>query len=245
MFYARINKIKVFNNREGFLGLFNRAEMRIYGFATGWFDNPQSLTHEAIANAETQNFASLQSPPQPLTLGDLANLPDDEARRKRLLDAVIAEANKFSQSAYMEIDKVKDNQSITFGDAGLAIYQSERIPDRLDMQIWVIESDADVRNFALEADTVLDSEAFKTLYGASCTALAITNPILTAAISVGGVLVNILRKRLRANKDDLVGYLQSSLNRAEHYPHAARDRQDVPDTTGNILVDYTLFGIGY
>ena len=26
MFYARINKIKVFNNREGFLGLFNRKE---------------------------------------------------------------------------------------------------------------------------------------------------------------------------------------------------------------------------
>jgi flagellar protein FlgJ len=28
----------------------------------------------------------------------------------------------------------------------------------------------------------------------------------------------------------------------EHYPHGTRDRQDVPDTTGNILVDYTLFG---
>ncbi|MDR2425307.1 MAG: hypothetical protein LBD59_11405 [Prevotellaceae bacterium] len=38
MFYARINKIKVFNNREGFLGLFNRVEMRIYGYVTGYFD---------------------------------------------------------------------------------------------------------------------------------------------------------------------------------------------------------------
>jgi hypothetical protein len=32
MFYTRINKIKVFNNREGFLGLFNSAEMRIYSY---------------------------------------------------------------------------------------------------------------------------------------------------------------------------------------------------------------------
>jgi hypothetical protein len=32
MFYTRINKIKVFNNREGFLGLFNRAELRIYSY---------------------------------------------------------------------------------------------------------------------------------------------------------------------------------------------------------------------
>jgi hypothetical protein len=34
MFYIRINKIKIFNNREGFLGLFNRAEMRIYSYVT-------------------------------------------------------------------------------------------------------------------------------------------------------------------------------------------------------------------
>jgi hypothetical protein len=32
------------------------------------------------------------------------------------------------------------------------------------------------------------------------------------------------------------------LNRKEHYPHGTRDRQDVYDTTGNILIDYTLFG---
>jgi hypothetical protein len=27
MFYARINKLKIFNNREGFPGVFNRAEI--------------------------------------------------------------------------------------------------------------------------------------------------------------------------------------------------------------------------
>jgi hypothetical protein len=31
-------------------------------------------------------------------------------------------------------------------------------------------------------------------------------------------------------------------NIAEHYPHGSRDKQDVYDTTGNIQVDYTLFG---
>jgi hypothetical protein len=41
MFFARINKIKVFNNREGFLGLFNRrAELRIYSLA--W--NPSGMS---------------------------------------------------------------------------------------------------------------------------------------------------------------------------------------------------------
>jgi hypothetical protein len=36
MFYTRINKIKVFNNREGFSGLFNNAEMQIYSHAAGY-----------------------------------------------------------------------------------------------------------------------------------------------------------------------------------------------------------------
>jgi hypothetical protein len=44
MFYSRINKIKIFNNREGFLVLFNRgAEMRIYSYAS----NPGGL-NEAL-----------------------------------------------------------------------------------------------------------------------------------------------------------------------------------------------------
>ncbi|MDR0698031.1 MAG: hypothetical protein LBG28_02250 [Tannerella sp.] len=94
----------------------------------------------------------------------------------------------------------------------------------------------------LEADNVLDSDVFKGLFAAVETALAVATPVLSGVIAVGGVVVYLLRQKLRANKDDLVGFWQVSLNRAEHYPHGARDRQDVYDTTGNILVDYTLFG---
>jgi hypothetical protein len=122
------------------------------------------------------------------------------------------------------------------------IYQSNRIPDQLDVQLWVIESDSDVRKFSVDADTVLESEAFKCLLSALKVASSATNPILSGIISVDGVVTQLLRKNLLANKDDLVGYWQASLNREEHYPHGVRDRQDVPDTTGNILIDYTLFG---
>jgi hypothetical protein len=88
----------------------------------------------------------------------------------------------------------------------------------------------------------LESEAFKGLTAAVGATLAVTNPILTGVIGVGGVVVSLLRQKLKANRDDLVGYWQSTLNREEHYPHGTRDRQDVPDSTGNIKVDYTLFG---
>jgi hypothetical protein len=157
MFYVRINKIKVFNNREGFLGLFNRAELRIYSHAAGY-----SVGAEPYV--------------PPLTLADLIDL-DDSARRQKLLDAVavLSEAGRFAQSHSLEINGVKDNQTLTF-------------------------------------------------------------------IGVGGVVVSLLRQKLKANKDDLVGYRQATLNRAEHYPHGTRDHQDVYDNTGNIQLDYTLFG---
>jgi hypothetical protein len=220
MFCTRINKIKVFNNQEGFLGLFNRAEMRIHGFASG----------DAAHGTRV------------LTVADLLELPDEAARVQRLLDAVLAGGREFNQSCSLAIDGVKDNQSMLFGESGLVIYRSDAIPATLDVQLWVIESDEDIRRFALDADEVVDSDAFKGLLSAATAALAVTNPLLTGAIAVGGVTANLLRKKLRANKDDLVGYWQCSLNRAEHDPHGVRDRQDIPDTTGNMLVDYTLFG---
>ncbi|MDR1407992.1 MAG: hypothetical protein LBJ23_08105 [Tannerella sp.] len=229
MFYARINKIKVFNNREGFLGLFNRAEMRIYGYAAGYGGIGDIRDTEDVGD-------------NVLTLSDLMDLPDEAARKQRLLEAVQAEAGRFAQSASLAVDRVKDNQSLLFGEAGLVMYRHDAIPDWLSLQLWVIESDEDVRRFTLDADKVVDSDAFRGLLIAVETALTVTQPVLSGIIGVGAVAVNLLRQKLKANKDDLVGYWQLNLNRTEHYPHGLRDRQDTPDITGNILVDYTLFG---
>jgi hypothetical protein len=228
MFYTRINQIKVFNNREGFLGLFNRAELRIYSHATGYsLEFDPSVPHVP--------------PIPPLTLADLIDL-DDSARRQKLLDSVLSEAGYFAQSHSLEINGVKDNRTLTFDEAGLVLYQSETIPDSLNLQVWVIESDEDVRKFALDAEKVMQSDAFLGLVASVGAVLAVTNPFLTGAIGVGGVVLSLLRQKLKANRDDLVGYWQATLNRTEHYPHGTRDRQDVYDSTGNIQLDYTLFG---
>ncbi|MDR1221946.1 MAG: hypothetical protein LBL07_03585 [Tannerella sp.] len=65
MFYIRINKIKVFNNREGFLGLFNCAEMQIYSHAAGYFV-------EEVPTVPPVPTVSIVPPP--LTLTDLITL---------------------------------------------------------------------------------------------------------------------------------------------------------------------------
>jgi hypothetical protein len=231
MFYVRINKMKVLDNREGFLGVFNRsAELRIYSYVM----NPSGAAGHFLENGPL-------IPELFVSVSDLLYM-NEKKRREKLLEQVLAEAELFAQSKYLEVNGVKNNQTLLFGDSGLVIYSSNHVPDELDIRLWVIESDADVRDFALEADKVLDSDAFKGMFAAVETALAVTAPALSGAIAVGGVAASLLRQKLRANKDDLVGYRQISLNRTEHYPHGTRDRQDVYDTTGNILVDYTLFG---
>jgi hypothetical protein len=226
VFYARINKIKVFNNREGFLGLFNRAEMRIYSYVAAGFAPVGAVPDVGAVS---------------VTTADLLALTPDQ-RREKLLDAVLTEAGRFAQSYSLAVDRVRDNQSLTFGEAGILVYQRDAIPDTLDMQLWVIESDEDVRTFTLEADKVVDSDAFKGLLIAVEAALTVTNPMLSGIIGVTAVVTNLLRQKLRANRDDLAGYWQLNLNRQEHYPHGARDRQDTPDTTGNIRVVYTVIG---
>jgi hypothetical protein len=160
MFYSRINKIKVFDNRERFLGLFNkRAEVRIYSYVKASTGTP--------ALPETAYSAGI-------SISELLELPNGVARKQRLLDAVLAEANHLAQSSYLEISGVKDNQSLLFGESGLVIFSSEDIPDRHDIQLWVTESDEDIRNFAVEADRVIESDAFKGLYAVVEATLAIT-----------------------------------------------------------------------
>jgi hypothetical protein len=72
MFYARINKIRVFNNRKGFLRLFNRcAEMRIYSYV-------------AAASAGTASLAGADLRVSPY-LSDLIHLTAEQRREKLLV----------------------------------------------------------------------------------------------------------------------------------------------------------------
>jgi hypothetical protein len=122
MFYTRINKIKVFDNREGFLGLFNnRAEIRIYSYVKSSTVFPVLSEPDSSAG---------------IAISELLGLPDEAARKQRLLDAVLAEANHLAQSSSLEINGVKDNQTLLFGDSGIVIFSSEYIPDKLDVQLW-------------------------------------------------------------------------------------------------------------
>jgi hypothetical protein len=212
--------MKVFDNRELDLFGLNRAELRIYSLVSAG-KNP--LLHVTLAE-----FNGLGADPDGIA--------------DRLMKLVVDEAGELDQCNYLEVNGVKDNDSIYFGDAGFLMYQSPVIPDVLNMQLLVVESDQQTRNFALKAEEVTNSPVFKTVTSSIQVALTAANPVWGSVICIGNLALGILHNRMKNDKDDLVGYWQCTLNRREHYFNGLRDKQDVRDTTGNILVDYTLFG---
>jgi hypothetical protein len=105
MFYARVNKIKVFNNHEGFLGLFNRAELQIYSLVS----NPTNMAgfwHIGDRSGQPKVM------PAPILLKtkDLIDL-NDKRRKEKLLEATLTEVERFSQSQSIEINRVRDRQN--------------------------------------------------------------------------------------------------------------------------------------
>jgi hypothetical protein len=120
--YTRISKIKVFNNREGFLGLFNCSEMRIVAAFIG----TDMLVESGV-----------------ITISDLMGLTAEQYHEK--LDATLAEICRFTQSHSL-VDRVRDDQSLTLGEADMLVYQSEAIPDVLE--------DADRKYFLMIVATI-------------------------------------------------------------------------------------------
>jgi hypothetical protein len=109
MFYFRINKVKVFDNRESAFLLFKRdlAQVKIMSFVT------------------TNNV-------------DLPNLDPwmaaiDPAEKQTILaqavDRVVA------SRILTEIDNVKDNHTLTFGDTEYVLYQPPGIPDDFNLSL--------------------------------------------------------------------------------------------------------------
>jgi len=226
MFYARINKIKVFNNREGFLGLFNRAEVQVYGLA----GSPGSVLKMQDLLTE---------------ISEAADDKKEEALQKELLAAVKAEAKNVQLVQKLPIKGVKDNETLTFGEEGITLYKSETTPDELALHLWLIELDSDIREVSLSTDDILKSSEFRALLSTTLAALAVTNPVVVAAVSLTGLAFRLLIKKIAgSNRNDLIGYWHETLNRTEHYPHGIRNREDVPDSTRNMLIDYTLFAEG-
>lgn len=210
MFYLRLNKVKILNNRE----MFGKGEVQFMSFI----------------NTGEDNFPML---------GEFFNTTDPVKRNQLIADAV---SQVISSRIMTPVHHVKDKQQLTFGDTGYIIYKSNKIPQDFNWMLLAIEIDSKTRDNAALLGTVLTNDNISSITNNIATLTGSSSPVSMAIIELTELVANILVNLFKNDKDDQVGLFMSSFIKQEHYPHGRRDRNNVPDLTGNMFIDYTIFG---
>ena len=169
----------------------------------------------------------------------------DIQKKKNLINA--AAQSVLSSKVLMQLDNVKDGHQMTFGDTGFALYTShKKIPDSFNWSLMVFEIDKDINTIGQKIDGIITTSEFDEFVGnILALAGAAANPAAAAGVAIAKYVVDKIAKFMIDNKDDQVGLSYQSFNRFEHYPHGERKRDDVPDLSNNILIDYSIFGTEY
>jgi len=219
MFFFRINKLRIVDNKEKpkYLGLFGPdiAQIKIISFVT------------------TDNMA----------LPDMTDFlqTNDPLQRKNVLKAAVSQV--VESRILTMVDNIKDNHVMFFGDTGYVLYHSKNIPEHFDWQFVVYESDKALRDTALMIEDIVNDEEFDNFTTNLSTLITgAVNPAYTASVAIGKFATKVTLKIASKNDDDMIGIVYMSLNRWEHYPFGERKKDDVPDMTNNMLVDYSIFG---
>jgi len=184
--------------------------------------------------------------------GQDVNLPDlsgfqraeDTAAKRELIRA--AAQSVLSAKTLLQVENVKDGHIMTFGDTGYALYTADRIPVSFNWSFMAFELDDDVKEIARRLDAVLNGPGFESFTdGVLTLAGAAANPAAEVGVAVAKFVFGVVTENLIRDRDDQIGIYYQSFNRFEHYPHGERKRDDVPDLSNNMLVDYSIFGTAY
>ncbi|AHG22871.1 hypothetical protein Z042_16425 [Chania multitudinisentens RB-25] len=215
MFYFRINKLRIFDNHENAFLFFKRdlAQVQLISFIT--------------ADAE-------------VPLLDAWIAETDKIKKKNLLIQAVQQVA--SARILTKIANVKDNAVLTFGDTGYVLYQSTAIPEDFNWCLIATEGDDNIRLIGEQLDAVVNHPEFDAFASNLGTLLlGAANPTFAAGVIITKFLTNMAADILKKNTDDQLGILYMSLNRKEHYLYGERKRDGIPDLTGNMRIDYSIF----
>jgi hypothetical protein len=216
MFYFRINRLKIFDNRTNAFLFFKRdlAQVKIISFVT-------------TSNSDLPNI-------------DTWIATNDPDRKKALLAEAVQSVA--ASRIITKIDNVKDKSILTFGDTGYVLYQSTAIPADFNWCFIAMEGDDNVRRVGETLNGIVTRPEFDTFASNLATLLiGAANPTFAAGAAVAQFVTSMVAGILKENGDDQIGILYMSLNRREHYFHGERKKDDVPDLTANMLIDYSIF----
>ncbi|MGD8769128.1 MAG: hypothetical protein PVJ06_03695 [Desulfobacterales bacterium] len=176
-------------------------------------------------------------------LDDLQRITDEE-RKKKIIQA--AAQSVLSSKVLMQLDNVKDGHLMTFGDTGYALYTANKIPLSFNWSLMMFEIDEDINNLGRRVDGVISAPEFDGFVAnVMILASASANPAAAAGVAIAKYIFGLVADTMIENKDDQIGLAYQSFNMFEHYPHGERKRDDVPDLSNNIRIDYSIFGTKY
>jgi hypothetical protein len=176
-------------------------------------------------------------------LDDLQHTTDPELK-KQLITA--AAQSVLSAKVLMQLDNVRDGHQILFGDTGYALYTTDKIPVSFNWSLMLFEIDEDINNLGGKIDGIVDAPGFDGFVSKVLVlAGAAANPAAAAGIAIAKYVIGLVADSMIDNKDDQIGLAYQSFNRFEHYLHGERKRDDVPDLSGNVRIDYSIFGTSY
>lgn len=164
----------------------------------------------------------------------------DAAVKKELVAQAV---NKVLSSRIMpQIQRIKDNQVIYFGDTGYNVFVNDTIPQDLNWMLLAIKSNQQLVDNATLAGEILTEQNLNSLVATIAMLSGVASPVAAAVSTLTLLVAQSVLKVCTNAKDHQLGLLLTSFVRQEHYPNGKRDVQDVPDATGNMKVDYTIFG---
>jgi len=202
------------------------------------------LNNQEWGEGEIKLISFVTTGDAPLPVLDQLLHTTDPAAKKQIIQS--ASQQVLSAKEFVEIDHISDGHAMTFGDAGFALYTADKIPVSFNWTFLAMESDQDINQLGQRIDAIIGSTDFDSFTTNLLTVLttAVT-PQITAGIAIGKFLSRAITKTMIDNEDDQVGVYYMSFNRMEHYPHGERKKDDVPDLSNNLLVDYSIFGTTY
>jgi hypothetical protein len=184
--------------------------------------------------------------------GEDVNLPvlDDLQRttdpvlKKQIIQAAVQSV--LSAKVLMQLDNVKDGHQMTFGDTGYSLYTTNRIPVSFNWSLMLLEVDEDINNLGKSIDGVINAPEFDGFVdNVLILASAAANPAAAIGVAIAKYVFGLVADTMIKKKDDQIGIAYQSFNRFEHYPHGERKRDDVPDLSNNVRIDYSIFGTTY
>lgn len=166
-------------------------------------------------------------------------LSETDANKRTQLHAAVGQAAVVPIMSTQLI--YNTNASIVFGDTGYVVFNHQDIPENINWIFLAIKSNERRRQLWGSVQQELSEQRSDKLIEQAITAFSL-NPAAAFGLAVCGLLARIIVKKLAAEPDEILGMSSQSFIRVRDYPYGERTRDGVPDTSGNMLLDYSLFG---